>query len=84
MSATKQPSKYKPIWNLLKQNKSCKITAPQKFHKTIIKMVRRTRDRDTEYLYNLAEENRINEIKTSINGTVITFTLTERLNLYGI
>lgn len=77
-------SKYLPIWNRLKQTKLCKITAPINQHRKIIKMVRRTRDRDTEYLYELAEQNKEHMIKAAITDTVITFTLTERITLYGL
>lgn len=80
----KQPSKYLPIWNLLKQDKTCRITAPINQHRKIIKMVRRTRDKDTAYLYDLAESHKEHEIKAASNNTIITFTLIERITLHGL
>lgn len=80
----KHQSKYKPIWGALKAGGTCKITAPVNYHKTIIKMVRRTRDRDTAYLFHLAETNKEHQINTVIHNTVITFTLTERINIHGL
>jgi hypothetical protein len=84
--ALSDSNKYLPIWNALKRNGSCRITAPTNQHRKIIKMVRRTRDRDLEYLYMLSESNRIHQIKASItpNSNIITFTLTERINLNGL
>ena len=79
-----QPSKYLPIWNALKQNHICRITAPIIQHKKIIKMVRRTRDKDTEYLYELAEKHKTNLIRAEVSHTVITFRLFEYLTTKGI
>lgn len=50
-------------------------------------MVRRTRDRDTAYLFHLAESHKEHSITIAIDPTtptVITFTLTERISLYGL
>ena len=79
-----QISKYRPIWEALKRDKICRITAPTIHHRKIIKMVRRRRDKDTAYLYELAERNKVHEIKASIAGTVITFTLKESITYHGL
>ena len=78
------PSKYLPIWNQLKQTKVCRITAPLEYHRTIIKMVKNKRDDDLAYRFTLAESNKTHELKTSVNGTVITFTLREILTIGGL
>ena len=79
-----QTSKYLPIWNKLKAEKVCRITAPLEYHTTIIKMVKNKRDDDLEYRFMLAEIGKVHEIKTSVSGTVITFTLRELLTIQGL
>ena len=81
---TQPPSKYLPIWNQLKTTKSCRITAPIPYHRTIIKMVKNRRDDDTGYRFELAERGLTHEIKTAVKGTVITFTLKEIVTLAGL
>jgi len=78
------PSKYLPIWNQLKAKKICKITAPIIYHKTIIKMVKNKRDDDLAYRFELAELGLTHEIKTVVDGTVITFILKKRATLNGL
>lgn len=78
------PSKYLPIWNRLKAEKVCRITAPVQFHKTIIKMVKNKRDDDIAYRFELSESGKTHEIKTVVKGTVITFTLRELITLQGL
>ena len=80
----RQQSKYLPIWNSLKSKGVCRITAPIKYHKTIIRMVRGKRDDDIAYRMNLAEKNMVHRITTTINGTVIIFRLTEYATIYGL
>lgn len=78
------PSKYLPIWNRLKAEKICRITAPIQFHKTIIKMVKNKRDDDLAYRFDLSERGLTHEIKTEVKGTVIVFTLREIVTLQGL
>jgi hypothetical protein len=78
------PSKYLPIWNQLKQTKVCRITAPIQYHKTIVKMVKNKRDDDIAYRFMLAERHMTHELKTTVSGTVITFTLREILTIGGL
>ena len=81
---THPPSKYLPIWHQLKAEKVCRVNAPTVYHKTIIKMLKNKRDDDLGYRLELAERGKTHEIKTVIVGTVITFTLTERITLHGL
>ena len=77
-------SKYSPIWNKLKRENSCRITAPVIYHKTIIKMVKNKRDDDIAYRFELAERGLTHVIKTKIIGTVITFTLKQKSTLEAL
>jgi len=78
------PSKYLPIWNQLKSTKTCRITAPIQYHRTIIKMVLNKRDDDLAYRYMLAEVGKTHKITTKTNGTVIEFTLREIVTIRGL
>lgn len=79
-----KPSKYLPIWNRLKSEKICMITADIRYHKTIIKMVKNKRDDDLAYRFELSERGLTHEIKTTVSGTVITFTLREIVTIAGL
>lgn len=74
-------SKYLPIWRELKAKKTCRITAPIRYHRTIIKMVKNKRDDDIEFRFELSERGLTHVIKTKVVGTVITFTLTQKSTL---
>jgi hypothetical protein len=84
MSIEQQTSRYLPIWLQLKEKGECKITAPPQFHKRIVKALKKRRDKDTLFLYQLAESNRKHTIKYKINGTVIHFRLIVELSLRGL
>lgn len=79
-----QTSKYLPIWNKLKADKYCVIIAPIVHHKKIIKMVRRRRDKDLNYLFELSEQHKIHKINVTITGTKVEFHLHEWLTPWGI
>lgn len=79
-----QTSRYLPIWLELKEKGTCRITAPPHFHARIIKAVKKRRDKDTAFLYELAESHRKHRIGYRINGTVISFTLKTELSITGI
>ena len=82
MSAEQQTSKYLPIWKQLKDTGSCRITAPPIYHKKIIKAVKKRRDKDLAFLYQLQEDHRKHKIKYTINGSVIEFILIKELQLH--
>ena len=84
MSESQQTSRYLPIWKAMKEHGECRITAPPNYHRRIIKMVKNRRDKDTAFLYQLAETNRTHRIKTKINGTVIHFYLHIYLSIGGL
>jgi len=79
-----QTSKYLPIWNALKNDKQCRITAPPIYHKTIIKMVKNRRDKDTAFLFDLSEQNLTHKIKYKVSGSVIHFKLIIEATLRGL
>lgn len=74
-------SKYLPVWNRLKRDKVVKVTADKHHHSTIIKMIKNRRDKDTGYRYECAEAGIKEQIKSSVDGTVITFKLKR---IYGL
>lgn len=84
MPIEQQTSRYLPIWLRLKDKKECKITAPPQFHMRIIKAVKKRRDKDTAFLYDLAESGHKHMIKFHIDGSVILFTLKIELDISAL
>jgi len=84
MSIEQQYSRYLPIWKELKAKGKCRITAPPTAHRRIIKAVKKRRDKDTEFLYELAESNKSHRLRIEIAGSIITFTLNTFLTLRGL
>jgi hypothetical protein len=74
-------SKYLPVWNKLKTEKLCRITAPVIYHKTIIKMIKNRRDKDLIYRFQQSELGVHEQIKVEVNETVIIFRLKRILRL---
>ena len=68
---------YQPVWNEIKLQGICKISAHRAFHKRIIKAVVKEKDLDLGYKLELSERfpPQISVLKSSRNGSVITFTL---------
>jgi len=75
---------YLPIWETLKAQNKCTITAPPHFHKRIIKAVKKRRDKDIAFLYTLKEAGRKHKITYVISATTVTFSLTTELSIQGI
>lgn len=84
MTIEQQTSRYLPIWLQLKTKKECKVTAPPHFHMRIIKAVKKRRDKDVAFLYQLAESGHKHFIKFKIEGSVIHFTLRIELSLSAL
>lgn len=84
MSIEQQTSRYLPIWIALKSKGNCAITAPPQFHIRIIKAVKKRRDKDTAFLYQLAESGHKHRIKFQIEGTVIKFRLLIELDISAL
>lgn len=84
MAIEQQTSRYLPIWLQLKEKKSVAITAPPQFHIRIIKAVKKRRDKDVAFLYQLAESGHKHFIKFKIEGTVIRFTLRIELDISAL
>lgn len=71
-------SRYLPVWNRLKVNKTVEVTADPKYHRTIIKMIKNRRDKDTGYRYECVEAGIREQIKVTVSKdrpTVIVFKL---------
>lgn len=84
MPLAQQTSRYLPIWLKLKRDKKCDVTAPPQFHIRIIKAVKKRRDKDTAFLYQLAESGHKHFIKFRIEGTVIHFSLRIELSINSL
>lgn len=84
MSIEQQTSRYLPIWKQLKEKGHCRITAPPQFHTTIIKAVKKRRDKDLAFRYQLQEEHKEHKIQFKIEGTVIRFYLSIYLTIQGL
>lgn len=68
-------SKYSPIWESLKKDKSCRITAPTPLHARIIKAVIKRKDLDLAYKLELGEANSRARLGYARNGSIIRFWL---------
>lgn len=73
-----------PIWNALKRDGICKVSAVPAKHKVIIKNVRNARDDDLGYRLQLAEMHKTHTITVEKNGAVITFRLITKLLPTGL
>ena len=69
------PSKYQPIWNAIKQNKTATIVAPQILRRRIIKAVIKRKDIDIAYKFLCAEKHYKAKLLYKIEGNTIQFTL---------
>lgn len=74
-ATTPQVSRYLPIWNELKDKKKCRLVAPITLHPRIIKAVKKRKDRDIAYSYQLAENCQKAKLHFKSNGNVIEITL---------
>ena len=84
MPIEQQTSRYLPIWIQLKAKRNVSVTAPPHFHMRIIKAVKKRRDKDVAFLYQLAESGHKHFIKFKIEGTVIHFTLRIELDISAL
>ena len=68
---------YEPIWNEIKLQGLCNISAHSAFHKRIIKAVVKEKDLDLGFKLELAERKppEIAVLKSSRKGSVIKFTV---------
>jgi len=69
------PSRYQPIWELLKQKHAATIVAPPHLHKRIIKAVIRRKDIDLTYKFVCAESHKKAKLTYTIEGNSVHFTL---------
>lgn len=68
---------YEPVWIEIKLQGICKISAHRAYHKRIIKAVVKEKDLDLGFKLELSERfpAQISVLRSSRNGSVITFTL---------
>lgn len=75
------PSMYSPIWERIKKDDYCRITAPTPLHKRIIKAVIKRKHEDLAFKLLLSERGKRARISHSVKGTVIEFRLTYSIGL---
>jgi hypothetical protein len=68
---------YEPIWNQIKQNGLCEISAHKAYHRRIRKAIRKEKDQDLAYKMHWLEQSPPMEatVTTKCTGSVIRFTL---------
>jgi len=66
---------YQPIWEKIKKDNSCSITAPRQLHKRIKKAVIKEKDKDLGFKLILSEEGRKALLTTNSQGSILTFNL---------
>lgn len=74
-------SKYTPIWEALKRDGICTITAPPPLHPRIIKAVNKRKYEDLAYKFALSEAGKRASIEHKKDGSKIVFTLVKRLGV---
>jgi hypothetical protein len=68
-------SKYQPIWDALKRDAVCKITAPPALHPRIIKAISKRKYEDLAFHFEMSEAGKRATIEYKKSGSVITFKL---------
>lgn len=68
-------SKFMPIWSKLKQDGTVSVMAAHRYHKSIIKNVRKLRSRDTAFLFTLDSTGRALRLKTKSELNKLTLTM---------
>lgn len=66
---------YESAWNQLKQKKVIRITAAAHLHPRIYKAIRKEKDADTIYKYELSEAGEKAILSSSSSALVLTITL---------
>lgn len=74
-------SMYQPIWDALKRDAVCKITAPKALHRRIIKAISKRKNEDVAYKYMMGELGKRATLKYVIENSVITFTLVKTIGV---
>ena len=74
-SQRKTMRKYQGIWERIKKNKTCSVSAPRAVHRRIIKAVVKEKDKDLVFKLECSERHTRAILFSSRNGLVITFTL---------
>ncbi len=66
---------YQPLWNLLKKNHSCRVSALPSVHARIIKAVSKEKYGDLTYKLELSEVHKTASLEHTVRGNIIEFTL---------
>lgn len=72
---------YQPAWNTIKLNGSIRLSAEAHLHARIYKAIRKEKDMDTVYKYEMAERGDAGWLSSSSKGTVLTIVLTVRASV---
>ena len=69
---------YTPIWNQIKTESHCEISAHRVYHRRIIKAVTKEKDMDLGYKLELSERSppQYALLKSSRSGSIIKFSIT--------
>lgn len=69
------PSRYLPIWQALKRDKTVSLVIVPTLRKRIVKAVQKRRDLDILYKYELAEGKKVMKIFWEYKANTLTFHL---------
>lgn len=67
------PSRYQPIWDLLKEKHHAELVAPVVLHRRIIKAVTKRKNIDLAYKFLCSEQYKKAVLKYSVEGNTIKF-----------
>ena len=68
--------KYQPVWEAIKKDKVASLAAPVSSHRRIIQAVRKEKSKDFGYKLLTAEDGHRCKLYETVEGKLITFTLT--------
>lgn len=72
---------YQPAWNHIKKEGFIRLSAEAHLHPRIYKAIRKEKDMDTVYKYEMAERGDAGWLSSSSKGTILTIILTVRASV---
>lgn len=80
------PRQYEPIWIALKKDKYCRVSAHRGVHRRIIKAVKKEKNLDLGYKYQMHEQSLRAELEMKTSNNMIEFKLLhiEIISLEGL
>lgn len=67
--------KYEPIWNDIKKHGFARVKAAPKYHKTIIKAVKKEKYYDQVWKFNTSEKGNTYKLVITVTGEQLSFKL---------